>query len=158
MTKVRSLLAVLSVLVLGVGVTACGSDSDSDSGSNGDTGTGTTQTADGIEGVTWKLMNIGVQGSASSLPANVDAPTLEFEDGEVQVFNGCNSGSGPAEITDKTIEFGPIALTKKGCDQVASQIEQYFSYGTKGDVKYETTQGNLVLEGKQQVSLVFTQE
>ena len=49
-------------------------------------------------------------------------------------------------------------MTEKGCGQLESEIEQYVAFGTQGDVAYEVSQGNLVLEGKKQVSLVFTQE
>ena len=142
MIKVRSrlkqVLAISAVLAFGAGLAACGSDSDSGE----ESGPGSA-----IEGRTWELMNIATQGSASSLPNTVDAPTLEFEDGDVQVFAGCNSGSGPAEIGETTIEFGPIALTKKACQGVASQLEQYVGMVLRGEVDYEVNQGNLVLEG-----------
>ncbi len=149
MTKVRRLLAVLFVLALGVGVTACGSDSDSDSGS------GDSAAASEIEGVTWELLNIAAQGSASGIPSNIDPPTLEFEDGRVNVFAGCNSGSGDAEIGDTAIDFGPIALTKKACQGVGGQVEDYVTVVLAGEVPYKIVQGNLNLEGKQ-FSLIYT--
>jgi len=148
MTQVRRILAIFMVLALGIGAVACGSDSDS--GSSG----GGSANASKIEGTTWKLMNIANQGSATSLPNTVKAPTLEFKDGRVNVFAGCNSGSGTAEIGDKTIAFGPIALTKKSCGDIANQLDTYVTMGLNGDVGYKLDQGNLVLEGKQ-LSLVF---
>jgi heat shock protein HslJ len=151
MTQVRRLLAVFLVLALGAGVVACGSDSDS----GGDSGGSQSADASQIEGQTWKLMNIATQGAATSLPNTVKAPTVEFEDGRVSVFAGCNSGSGTAEIGDKTITFGSIALTKKSCGDIANQVETYAMMALKGEVGYELSQGNLTLEGKQ-VSLIFT--
>lgn len=148
MTKVRRLLAVLFVLALGAGLAACGSDSDSGSGS------GDSAAASELEGVTWELMNIASQGSASGIPNTVDPPTLEIEDGRVNVFGGCNSGSGDAEIADTTIDFGPIALTKKACEGLGSQIESYVTVVLAGEVPYEIVQGNLNLEGKQ-FTLIF---
>lgn len=159
-------LALLATLALGLGVAACGSDSDSDSPSTGDTAAQSADTSPGndtaetgeateVEGVEWQLMNIATQGSASSLPNTVDAPTLEFENGEVSVFSGCNSGSGKAEVGEETIDFGPVMLTKKACAGLAGEVEGYVTQVLKGEVGYEINQGNLILEGDQ-FSLVFT--
>jgi heat shock protein HslJ len=156
MTKVRSLLAVLLVLVLGAGVAACGSDSDSDS--NGSTDTTKSSSAGGtgdLDGTSWELMNIGIQQSVTSLPADLATPTLEFSGDDVSVFTSCNSGSGTAAVSDASIEFGPIAMTKKGCDEVATQVETIISQTLVGDVKYEKVQGNLSLT-KGQYTLVYT--
>jgi len=92
-------------------------------------------------------MNVISGGGASSLPGNLDAPTLEFEGGEVNVFAGCNSGSGEAEVTDTTIDFGPIALTKKSCGGIEDQVEFIVARVLDGEVTYEVNDdGNLVLE------------
>jgi heat shock protein HslJ len=151
MIQARRLLAVLLAMALGFGVAACGSDSDSGSGDS-DSGN-----AAKVEGQTWKLMNIATAGAATSIPSNVKTPTFEFSDGTVNVFAGCNSGTGKAEIGDKTITFGPVALTKKSCGTVPNQIETYVTMGLKGEVDYKLDQGNLVLEGKP-VSLVLTSD
>ncbi len=152
---------MLLVLVLGVGFAACGSDSDSDGGSGAETsqsGDTAGETAEnGIEGVTWSLMNIATQGSATSLPDTVKAPTVRFEDGKVQIFGGCNNGAGKAEIGEKEITFGGIAMTKKACAGIASQVEAYVTLVLQGKVGYEVEQGNLNLERKQ-ISLIFTQD
>jgi heat shock protein HslJ len=151
MTQVRRLLAVFLVLALSAGAVACGSDSDP----GGDSGGSQSADASQIEGQTWKVMNIATQGAATSLPNTIKAPTLEFDDGRVNVFAGCNSGSGSAEIGDKTITFGAVALTKKSCGDLANQVETYVAMVLKGDVGYELSQGNLTLDGKQ-VSLILT--
>jgi heat shock protein HslJ len=156
MTKVRSLLAVLLVLVLGVGVTACGSDSDSDSNDSADT---TQTSSDGggtgdLDGTSWELMNIGIQQSVTSLPGDLAKPTLEFNGGEVSVFTGCNNGTGTAEVSDASIAFGPIAMTKKACDDVATQVETIVSQTLIDDVKYEQTAENLSLT-KGQNTLIY---
>jgi|GEM_PF-1621019 len=149
MNQARRLLAVLLATALVIGVVACGSDSDSGSGDGG------SGDATKVEGQTWKLMNIATAGAATSIPNNVKTPTFEFSDGMVNVFAGCNSGSGKAEIGEKTITFGPVALTKKSCGEVPNQVETYVTMALKGEVDYKLDQGNLVLEGKP-VSLVLT--
>ena len=39
-------------------------------------------------------MNIVGDGFATSLPQGVPVPTINFDDGKVQVFTGCNTGTG----------------------------------------------------------------
>ncbi|OJU93240.1 MAG: hypothetical protein BGO23_11135 [Solirubrobacterales bacterium 67-14] len=143
------MLAVLLVMALGVGVVACGSDSG---GGDGDSGN-----AAKVEGQTWKLMNIAANGAATSIPSSLKAPTFEFDDGTVNVFAGCNSGTGKAEVGESTITFGAIALTKKSCDVMANQLETYVTTVLEGEIGYKLDQGNLVLEGKP-VSLVLTSD
>ncbi|HNH86038.1 MAG TPA: META domain-containing protein [Solirubrobacterales bacterium] len=148
MTKVRRFLAVLLVLALGAGVAACGSDSDSGSGEGSE--------ASAVEGVTWQAMNLVTQGAATSLPKGVKPPTLEINDGQASIFAGCNSGSGEATVNEATIDFGPIALTRKSCEQVQNQIEFLVTQVLQGEVKYEVnSDGNLILE-KGTDSIVYT--
>jgi heat shock protein HslJ len=145
MIKVRRVLAIVSVLALGVGVVACGSDSDSDSDSGSK-----------IEGVTWTAMNLATAGAATSLPQGAKPPTLAINDGQATIFGGCNNGSGEAEVSDTTIDFGPIAMTKKSCGLVQNQIEFLVKKVLQGEVKYEVnSDGNLVVE-KGTNSIVYT--
>jgi heat shock protein HslJ len=138
-------LAILMTFVLGLGVAACGSDSDSDSGSAGDTAAQTTDTSTGVEGVDWQLMNIVGDGFVTSLPQGVPVPTINFENGEVQVFTGCNSGMGTAEVGESSVTFGPIAMTKKACDDTVSQVEFLVTQVLKGEVPYKLGGGTLSL-------------
>ncbi|MCB0831171.1 MAG: META domain-containing protein [Solirubrobacterales bacterium] len=154
MTTVRRALAIFLVLALGAGVVACGSGSD-DSDSTGSTGS--SKAAAEIDGVTWTLLNIASHGAATSLPNTVEPPTLKFDDGQVEVFGGCNNGSGSAKIGETTIDFGPIAMTKKSCGNLPDQIETYVSKVLRGDVPYELSQGNLVVGGKL-TSLIYTKD
>ena len=138
-------LAILMTFVLGLGVAACGSDSDSDSNSTGDTSAQTTDTSTGIEGVDWQLMNIVGDGFVTSLPQGIPVPSIKFENGEVEVFTGCNSGMGTAEIGESTVTFGPIAMTEKGCDDTVSQVEFLVTKVLKGEVAYKLGGGTLSL-------------
>ncbi len=149
---------MLLVALLGVGAVACGSDSDSDGNSGAETTT-ESEAAGGVEGVEWTVMNVGSnEGWATSIPNDVDPPTLKIENGQAAVFAGCNSGSGSAEVGDKTIKFGPIGLTQMGCEQVQSQIEFLVTQVLEGKVTYEiNADGNLVLE-RQGNTLVYTPE
>jgi heat shock protein HslJ len=79
-----------------------------------------------IVGTTWRLTTIGERGgSVSNVPAGVEAPTLRIEpDGRVELFAGCNSGGGTAEVRDDGfVVFGPLALTRMACDDATMRVE-----------------------------------
>jgi len=151
MFKFRNLLVVLLLAAAGFGVAACGSDSGPEDG------TGSSSPAPGIEGITWELMNIGSdQGWATSLPAGVKPPTLRIENGQAEIFYGCNSGGGPVEVGPKTLSFGPLRITEMSCERVRNQIEFLVTKVLKGEVQYSlNSDGNLVLE-RAGDSLVYT--
>lgn len=79
-----------------------------------------------IVGTSWTLVTIGDRsGTASSVPAGVEAPTLRFTaDGRAEVFAGCNRGGGRAQVRDDGFAvFGPLALTRMACEQPAMKVE-----------------------------------
>jgi len=80
-----------------------------------------------IEGTRWVVDGIVSgesvsSGSVSSVPAGVTA-TIRIADGRVDVEAGCNAGGGTVEMTADTLTFGPIALTKMGCEPGAMAVE-----------------------------------
>ena len=99
-----------------------------------------------LEGTTWVVDGLIVDQAVSSMPAGVTA-TLEFADGKVSVRSGCNSGSGPAEIGDTSITFGPIATTKMACGDPAMAVERHVLRVLSGDVAYSIEAGSLTLLG-----------
>jgi heat shock protein HslJ len=81
-----------------------------------------------IAGTRWTLETIadaGPDGTASSVPAGVRAPTLRITSaGRAELFAGCNSGGGRATVRDDGfVVFGPIALTRMACDADAMKVE-----------------------------------
>jgi heat shock protein HslJ len=99
-----------------------------------------------LEGTTWVIDGLIVNQAVSSMPAGVTA-TLEFADGKVSVRSGCNSGSGPAEIGDTAITFGPIGTTKMACDDPAMAVETHVLRVLSGDVAYSIEAGSLTMLG-----------
>ena len=80
-----------------------------------------------IEGTRWVVDGIVSgesvsSGSVSSVPAGVTA-TIRIADGRVDVEAGCNTGGGTVETAADTLTFGPIALTKMGCEPGAMAVE-----------------------------------
>ncbi|MBB4661322.1 META domain-containing protein [Conexibacter arvalis] len=112
-----------------------------------------------IAGTRWTLETIaegGSDGTASSVPAGVAAPTLLIgEDGAVELFAGCNGGGGSARVREGFVVFGPIALTRKACDEATNRVEATVTAILDGRVAASFEGAKLVLakDGRQ---LVFT--
>lgn len=105
-----------------------------------------------IAGTRWRLTTIGERGgTASSVPAGVEAPTLLIgQDGDVELFAGCNRGGGHAQVReDGFVVFGPLALTRKACERDAAQVEAAVLAVLDGEVAAGFDgDGNLVLARK----------
>ncbi|MCZ7536625.1 MAG: META domain-containing protein [Acidimicrobiia bacterium] len=90
-----------------------------------------------LVGTHWTLESIIDGDAASSVPAGVDATFEISDDGTVAVVFGCNSGGGSAEITDATLVFGQMAMTKMRCEEPAMQVEGSVVAVLTGEVAYE---------------------
>jgi heat shock protein HslJ len=102
-----------------------------------------------IAGTRWRLESIGERdGTASSVPAAVDAPTLLIRPaGGVELFAGCNQGGGHAQVReDGFVVFGPLALTRTACKGDAGQVEAAVRAVLEGEVAAAFDgEGNLML-------------
>ena len=88
-----------------------------------------------IAGTMWVLDSIIDGGAVSSVPAGVTA-SIRIVDGQLQLDAGCNSGGGPVAVTDDTLEFGPLMLTKRACQAGPSSVEQAVTTVLTGTVHY----------------------
>ena len=99
-----------------------------------------------LVGTSWTLDAIVANDSASSLPAGIEAPTIEFrDDGTVAVFSGCNRGSGNYDLGDGTITFGPLAITKMACEGDATAVEASVLAVLDGTVEFAIENGALTV-------------
>ena len=89
-----------------------------------------------ILGTRWVLDGIIAADAVSSVPAGVTA-ALTFSEGRVDVEAGCNSGGGGVEVTDTTLAFSAIALTRMACEPDAMAVESAMSAVLDGTVGYE---------------------
>jgi heat shock protein HslJ len=73
--------------------------------------------------------------------------TLTIVDGQAQVNTGCNTGFATVTVDEAagTITFGPLALTKKMCDDDAMRLEQEVSRVLTGTASYSIEAGSLTL-------------
>ncbi len=97
-----------------------------------------------LVGTRWVVDGVISGGAVSNLPAGIVA-AVTFGDGAVIVEAGCNQGGGSARITDAAIEFGPIGLTKKGCEPPAMSVELAVTQVLSGTIAYRIEAGTLTL-------------
>ena len=98
-----------------------------------------------LAGTRWVVDGLMEGDAVSSVPAGVVA-ALTFSAGRVDVEAGCNRGGGAVSVTDATLTFGPIALTKMACDGGAMEVERLVSEVLSGDVRYAIEAGALTLD------------
>jgi heat shock protein HslJ len=98
-----------------------------------------------LEGTMWSVTGIVANDAVSSLPMDAEA-SITITDGQAAIRTGCNSGSTSVEITDTTITFGPIALTKMACaDESFNQLENHVLAVLDGEVTYEISGDSMSL-------------
>ena len=96
------------------------------------------KTAAALEGTTWVLTGTVATEAVSSLPADAEA-SLTITDGQAAIQTGCNSGSASVEVTETTMTFGPVALTKMACPDDLTALEASVISVLDGEVTYEVT-------------------
>jgi heat shock protein HslJ len=113
-----------------------------------------------LVGTTWNVTGTVANEGVSSVPAEPTASITINDDGTVSVETGCNSGSGPVEITDTTLTFGAIAVTMRACaEEAVDQLEQSVLTALQGEVTYEIDGDTMSIrsgEGPEAVGLEFT--
>jgi heat shock protein HslJ len=101
-----------------------------------------------IVGTVWTLDSVITGETVASVPTDVGPPTLTFtEDARVEVYAGCNRGSGGAEVAadGSTITFEPIATTRMACSPDAMDLEASVLAVLDGEVAAEVDGGSLTL-------------
>lgn len=104
-----------------------------------------------VIGTTWELSSYGDNsGSTASVKPGVRLPFLQFaENDTVKLFDGCNTGSGPAQVNeDGSIVFGPLALTRKACPGLTGDVSRAILNVLKGKTAYAFEGQNLVISRK----------
>jgi heat shock protein HslJ len=98
-----------------------------------------------LVGTRWVVDGLVEGDAVASVPAGVVA-ALTFSAGRVDVEAGCNRGGGAVSVTDATLTFGPIALTKMACEGSAMEVERLVSEVLSGAVGYTIEAGTLTLD------------
>ncbi|MEY4230152.1 MAG: hypothetical protein RLZZ362_1001 [Actinomycetota bacterium] len=99
----------------------------------------TTWTVSGI--ISSDALSSTTAGTAADITITVDADGK----GTAAVNAGCNTGSAEVTVTDTAITFGPMALTKKMCDDAAMQLETAVTTTLTGETTYEIEASSLTI-------------
>jgi heat shock protein HslJ len=99
-----------------------------------------------LTGTAWTVNGV-ISSDAISSGWGTAVATLTIVDGTAQVNAGCNTGFATVTIDEAagTITFGPLALTKKLCDDDAMQLEQSVATVLAGTATYSIEAGSLTL-------------
>jgi heat shock protein HslJ len=100
----------------------------------------------------WVLDGIRDGDAVSTVPEGVTAAITFLDDGTAVVEAGCNRGSAGVEITDDTIVFGPIALTRMMCEPGAMDVEATVTALLDGEVSYTIVADRLMLDSADTVT------
>lgn len=110
---------------------------------------GTPAPSPDLVGTRWTidtlLSGTGDDGTASSLPEDAKAHLTLTKDNKVTGSLGCNTFNGKATVKDGTIEFGPLATTRKICSQPVMKTERELTEILAGKVSYQQKQESLTL-------------
>ncbi|HEX5826918.1 MAG TPA: META domain-containing protein, partial [Candidatus Limnocylindrales bacterium] len=96
-----------------------------------------------LEGTEWTVTGVRTADAMTSYGATA---SLRFADGTVTVNAGCNSGQGSYELGEGTITFGPVATTKKACEEPAMQLEAAVLAVLSGEATYAIDGNELTLD------------
>ena len=103
-----------------------------------------------LEGTTWVLngleQGVGDAGFVSSVPSGVHA-TIRLDGDQLTIDTGCNTGAASASLDGDMLTVGPLALTKRGCEPDAAEVERMMTEVLQGAVRVELDGGFLHLNG-----------
>jgi heat shock protein HslJ len=114
--------------------------------------------AGGLDATSWKLESFvdNAGDMVDALPESV--VTLDFQASQVSGSAGCNNYSGPYQTTGSKIEFGPLATTRKMCNEPRGIMEQEAAYlaALETAAEYDLSGNRLeIKDDRGDVSLVF---
>ncbi len=93
-------------------------------------------------GTEWSLVEMNGQ----ALPAGSKAPTLQFQDGQVAGFGGCNRYTGPVKEPEPgVVSIGNMAVTMMACVPPQGDIEASYLKQLAGVRGYTFLAGRLAL-------------
>jgi heat shock protein HslJ len=97
-----------------------------------------------LEGTRWVVDGLLANEGVSTIPVGAEA-SITITDGTAAVEAGCNTGSAPVEITDTTITFGPLVLTRMACPEPQTTLENAVIAVLDGEVSYAIDASTLQL-------------
>ena len=114
--------------------------------------------AGGLDATSWRLESYAENGGdmVDVLPETV--VTLDFQATQLSGSAGCNNYSGPYQPSGSKIEIGPLATTRKMCNEPRGIMEQESAYlaALEAAAAYDLSANKLeIKDDGGDVSLVF---
>jgi heat shock protein HslJ len=103
-----------------------------------------------LTGVTWTVETI-IDGELAQHAEWPDPATIEFgTDGTVEVYTGCNGGTGTYRVSDGALTFIDVAVSERGCEGPTGELERVVLGVVHGPqpVAWEITVDRLSLRGQ----------
>lgn len=97
-----------------------------------------------IERSRWSLISSTL---AAQAPEEANRVTMEFDDGRVAVYSGCNRGNAQYSIEQGALIIGPMAATKMACMGPQAQFEDEFFALLASRPRLSTDAQTLMLAG-----------
>ena len=137
----RHLSIVLAIGAIAVITAACSATG----GASGAPASGSTGGSGGtIEGVNWRLTKLPQGGALVDVPQGVVADA-RFAGGRVTGSGGCNSFTGPANVSGSAITIGQLASTEMACDGPAGDVERVYLANLVAAASFTATADALTL-------------
>jgi len=114
--------------------------------------------AGGLDATSWKLESYADDAGdmMDALPESV--VSLDFQATQVSGSAGCNNFNGSYQTTGSKIKFGPLATTRKMCNEPAGIMQQETAYlaALEAAAEYDLRGNRLEIKDDQgEVTLVF---
>lgn len=102
-----------------------------------------------LVGTEWTL----VSNSKEPLPRYGEgAPTLRIEDGNAEIFTGCNHGTGEATVAGDFVTFGPIEVSEMACPGTDGKVEANYLSALEGRMGFDFHERWLTLSRSSQLT------
>ncbi len=95
--------------------------------------------------VTWQLVSMGADNETPVASVASRVQVTFSEDGRVAGNAGCNSFKGNYRVDGDQIEIGPLATTRKMCEQNVMTVERTVLQGMEQATSFEIKDGQLTL-------------
>ena len=96
-----------------------------------------------LEGVRWEITGYNNGRQAVVGPMAGTRLTLEFRDGQVSGYSGCNRFHGSFTVQGNALTIGPLATTRMACGDDSMVQEQQFLAALASAATWEIVQGSL---------------
>lgn len=94
----------------------------------------------------WNLTEFSNEDASDQIPQDIKGATIIFEDtGRVGGIAFCNNYSGTYETDSSNITFGPMATTKKACEETVMELESKYHAALENTTNYKVENNMLYL-------------